>query len=380
MDEPNAIFSVKTTKASLPNVLGTTTPLEDGMDVHAVNAWPSAERDIKGGLDLFHRWLGAGFYYKTFIWPDWHLFEPMIRKMAGLGHVDPALIEGYVSNQTHDHCDLLVIGGGAAGLIAAQTAAEAGQSVWLVDDHPELGGGLYRRGQMVEGLQPSVWVAERIKAILRAGGRILTRTTVFGAFDHGAYGLIEEHGFGKAPTLHRLRAARTILATGAIDRPVTFANNDLPGIHSLEAGLDYLGRYGVLVGSRVAIAANHTLSREAADRLASAGADIVVLIPPGSVVAEGKKSVLALSQDVRRAPSIRCLPLPAGRPCCICGNMRAASSTGTNSLAPSCPERHPRPWQPSERPTARSISTQPWTRPARWRSEALSSRGRGRSR
>ncbi len=155
------------------------------MDIRAVNAWPSAETDIKGGLDFFHRWLTSGFYYKTFIWPDWHLFEPMIRKMAGLGHVEPDLIENYISDQRHDHCDLLVVGGGAAGLAAAEAAAQAGQSVWLVDDHSQLGGGLYRRGLPIEGQTPLEWINQRVGAIRGAGGRILTGTTVFGAYDMG---------------------------------------------------------------------------------------------------------------------------------------------------------------------------------------------------
>lgn len=300
VDEPNAIFSVRSQKGSMPNVLGTTARLEEGMEIRAVNTWPSAEADIKGGLDFFHRWLTAGFYYKTFIWPDWHLFEPMIRKMAGLGHVEPDLIENYVSDQRHDHCDLLVVGGGAAGLAAAEAAAQEGQSVWLVDDHPQMGGGLYRRGLAIEGQAPSEWIGQRVNAMRGAGGRVLTGTTVFGAYDHGLYGLIEEHGFARAPTLYRLRAKRTLLATGAIDRPLTFANNDLPGIHGLEAATEYLARYGVSMGQRIAIAANHSFAQSAAARLSEAGAEIVVFDPAqGHLQAEGGKSVVSLSQNGR---------------------------------------------------------------------------------
>ncbi|MEM7599234.1 MAG: 2Fe-2S iron-sulfur cluster-binding protein, partial [Pseudomonadota bacterium] len=123
VDDPNAIMSVRKGDVELPNCQATTTYLEDGMEARAVNAWPSAAFDIKGGLDLFHRWLGAGFYYKTFMWPDWHLFEPAIRKMAGLGHVSDAVLEGYSADQIHDRCDVLVIGGGPAGLVAARLAS-----------------------------------------------------------------------------------------------------------------------------------------------------------------------------------------------------------------------------------------------------------------
>jgi hypothetical protein len=115
VDEPNAILSVTLNGRELPNCLATTTYLEHGMEARAVNAWPSANRDIKGVLDWGNRFLGAGFYYKTFIWPDWHLFEPSIRKMAGLGAVTLDHLDDYVSDQTHDHCDTLVVGGGPAG-------------------------------------------------------------------------------------------------------------------------------------------------------------------------------------------------------------------------------------------------------------------------
>ncbi|MEL7281920.1 MAG: 2Fe-2S iron-sulfur cluster-binding protein [Pseudomonadota bacterium] len=105
VDDPNAIMTVRKGGIELPNCQATTTYLEEGMEARAVNAWPSAAFDIKGGLDLFHRWLGAGFYYKTFMWPDWHLFEPAIRKMAGLGHVSDAVLEGYSADHGFDRCD-----------------------------------------------------------------------------------------------------------------------------------------------------------------------------------------------------------------------------------------------------------------------------------
>ncbi|GAA6198916.1 2Fe-2S iron-sulfur cluster-binding protein [Aquicoccus sp. SU-CL01552] len=300
VDEPNAIFSVATARGTLPNVLGTTTALQDGMQLRSVNAWPNAQHDVKGGLDLLHPWLKAGFYYKTFMFPDWHLFEPMIRKMAGLGAVTADEIEGYSSAQTHGDCDLLVIGGGAAGLAAAEAAARMGKSVWLVEDHPEAGGGLYRRGQDIEGLAPDDWVRDRCDAIKAAGGRILTNTTAFGAFDHGMFGLIETHDLDRAPTLYRLRARACIMATGAIDRPVTFANNDLPGVMGLEAGLEYLGRYGALVGKTIAIAANHSLVAQATAQLEAAGATVCVFDPAaGPMIAKGRKGVTRLEQGGR---------------------------------------------------------------------------------
>lgn len=112
-DDPNAIFNVSPKGNHLPNCAATTTALADGMNARAVNAWPSAARDIKGVLDFLHPWLSAGFYYKTFMWPDWHLFEPMIRKMAGLSALEVSVIDDHISDQVNDNCDVLVVGGGA---------------------------------------------------------------------------------------------------------------------------------------------------------------------------------------------------------------------------------------------------------------------------
>ena len=248
-DDPNAIMNVRLGSVARPNCLASTTPLEDGMELRAVNTFPSARFDLKGGLDMFHRLLPAGFYYKMFMWPDWHLFEPAIRKMAGLGHLEGEALEDFEAEQTHDNCDLLVVGGGAAGLTAASLAAADGQSVVLVDDHTELGGSVYQLPE-VEGQLPVDWVASMRRRIEHAGGRVLTRTTAIGVFDHKLVGLMQEHGFTKAPSLIRMRVKRCILATGALDRPVTFANNDLPGVMSLTGLLNLLDATACRSGTR----------------------------------------------------------------------------------------------------------------------------------
>ncbi len=293
-DDPNAVFDVSLNGQAFPNLPATTTPLEDGMQARAVNAWPSAGFDIRRGLDLFHRFLGAGFYYKTFMWPSWHLFEPMIRRMAGMGRLAGAAPEGFVADQIHDACEVLVVGGGAAGLAAARTAAEAGRDVVLVDDHPEPGGGLFAMG-VVDGQDAAGWIAAQVAAIKGAGGRVLCNTTAFGAYDHQMVGLATERGFAKAPRLRRMRAGRIILASGAIDRPITFARNDLPGIMSLWAAGEYLGRYGVLVGREITVLSNNNLAEATAARLEAVGASVRLLdASKGSARAIGSKGFRAL--------------------------------------------------------------------------------------
>ncbi|WP_299414927.1 2Fe-2S iron-sulfur cluster-binding protein [uncultured Sulfitobacter sp.] len=295
-DDPNAIFDVKLNGISFPNCPATTTPLEDGMQARAVNAWPSAQFDVKRGLDLFHRFLGAGFYYKTFIWPDWHLFEPSIRKMAGLGSLEGKAPDAFSSDQVSDHCDVLVVGGGAAGLAAARSAAQNGQSVVLVEDHATLGGGLYAMGLDVDGCAPAKWVATQKDAIIAAGGRVLAKTTAIGVYDHMMVALAQDLGFGKAPRLWRMRAGRIIMATGALDRPITFENNDLPGIMSACAAAEYLGRYGVLAGDEITVLSNNTVAQQAAAQLEIAGAKLRYL-DAAKVTARGvgHKGITAIS-------------------------------------------------------------------------------------
>ena len=299
-DDPNAIMNVRQGSLELPNCAATTTYLSEGMEARAVNAWPSAAFDIKGGLDLFHRWLGAGFYYKTFMWPDWRLFEPSIRAMAGLGAVSPDAPDDYLADQTHDHCEVLVVGGGAAGLAAARAAAEAGQNVCLVDDQRVLGGSGYQYRE-IEGDGASAWVGEQKRAFLAAGARVLEETTAFGVYDHGLIGLAQNRGFGSAPRLLRMRADRVIMASGAYDRPITFPNNDKPGIMSLFAAGEFLARYGVLVGRELAVVANHSLGEAVVSLLEEAGANISTFDPSdGPIRAFGGKSSAGLQQNGTR--------------------------------------------------------------------------------
>jgi sarcosine oxidase subunit alpha len=300
VDDPNAIMTITLNGRAFPNCPATTTPLVAGMQARAVNAWPSAAFDIKSGLDLFHRWLSAGFYYKTFMWPNWHLFEPVIRKMAGLGDISRDVLEGYSADQIFEHCEVLVIGGGAAGLAAARAAAEAGQDVVLVDDHPVLGGGLHQMSA-VEGQTPGDWIAQQVSAITSAGGRILSATTAFGVYDHGLVGLAENGPFGTAPRLRRMRAKRTLLATGALDRPITFAGNDRPGVMSVDGACEYLARYGVLTGRKIALVSNNSFADAAEGLLTDAGAQVLRLNPhDGPVQALGGKRIKGIAQGAQR--------------------------------------------------------------------------------
>ncbi|MEL6572094.1 MAG: 2Fe-2S iron-sulfur cluster-binding protein [Pseudomonadota bacterium] len=293
VDDPNAIMTIRLGDRELPNVPAATTLLENGMEIRAVNAWPSAKHDVKGGLDLLHRWLGAGFYYKMFMSPDWHLFEPSIRKMAGLGPVNTAVYDD-PSDQVNAACDVLVVGGGPAGLLAARLAAERGEDVWLVEDHATLGG-TSAQVTAIDGQDPEAWVTAQEAAILAAGGRILRQTTAYGIYDHQMVGLLEKFDFAAAPRRWRLRAGRIVLASGALDRPITFANNDLPGVMSLQGAADFAARYGVLVDRKVVVAARGAPAEHAIALIEQAGARLTRVAPDAPLKAFGYKGAQGIA-------------------------------------------------------------------------------------
>ena len=294
VEEPNALLDVERDGRRTPNARATTEPVRDGLVARSVNAAPSAEQDRNAFLDRFSRFIPAAFYYKTFMWPDWHLFEPRIRAMAGLGTVDPGWVQGRSADQLNHHCDVLVIGAGPAGLAAAASAAAAGHGVLVVDDQNRPGGSLRHRSGEIDGKPGAQWVAETVAALDKAGVALLSNTTAFGLYDHNLVALNQRHGDGRPDTLWRVRPKRIVLATGAIERPLPFANNDLPGILSADAALQYLRRHGVLAGERIVVATNNDSAYEAASALAEAGAEVTLVdIRPAASADAGKARVLS---------------------------------------------------------------------------------------
>ncbi len=314
-EEPNAIFDITEDGVTTPNIRATTEPLREGMALRSVNTAPDAARDRAGALDMLSRFLPAGFYYKTFMTPGWMRWEPMIRRMAGLGRLDPGHRPPADTPQTNGRCDLLVIGAGPAGLAAARAAARAGREVWLVDEADEIGGSLRWRGGEIDGGDWREFARDTRHAVSAAGGRVLTGTTLWGAFDHGLFAAWERRT--GAPDRHwRIRARDTVLAAGAIERPLWFANNDLPGIMSAEAALHYLALHGAVAGRRILLATGNDASYPVAAALAGAGCTVTLADarattpdPPEGVTvlkdaritrARGRPSVMAAAVGGRR--------------------------------------------------------------------------------
>ena len=284
-EEPSALITLHEGASHEPNTLATTTELYDGLTAESQNRYPSLRFDMLALNDFFSEFLSAGFYYKTFMWPPsfWEkIYEPLIRKAAGLGKLnendDPDNYDkGYL------HCDVLIIGAGAAGLMAALTTAQAGLRVILADEDFVMGGRLNAETDPIDNKEPSAW-AKRLVARLKSfpNIRLMTRTTVIGAFDHGIYGAVER--FPQAPThkpkeiLWRVYSKRAILATGATERSIAFENNDRPGIMLASAMRTYSNRWAVAPGHRVAIFTNNDNGYKTASDLSAKGVEIAAVI------------------------------------------------------------------------------------------------------
>ncbi|RGP36584.1 sarcosine oxidase subunit alpha family protein [Pseudotabrizicola alkalilacus] len=287
-EEPNALVEIVGPANQTPNTRATVQELFEGLAARSQNRWPSLRYDALEINDLAALFLSAGFYYKTFMWPRrfWEgLYEPLIRRAAGLGSLSGRHDEG-VYEKAWAHCDLLVIGAGPAGLMAALVAGRAGADVILADESSEPGGRLLSDDGEIDGAHATDWVA-RVLAELASlpNVRLMTRTTVTGAYDDGTYGALERVGLHRSPRPNlprecfwRIVAKRTVLAAGALERSVAFEDNDRPGVMLASALPSYLNRYGVVPARRVALFANNDSARSTARSLMAAGVEVVAII------------------------------------------------------------------------------------------------------
>ncbi len=283
-EEPNALVNLGAGAFFEPNQRATTTELNEGMEAESQNRWPSLERDVGAVNGLMARFLPAGFYYKTFIHPRpfWkHVFEPFIRQSAGLGR-PPKERDGDVYEHSHAHCDVLIAGGGIAGLAAALAASAGGARVILMEQQPNWGGRAATDGARIDGQPAEAWVDAALATLAARGGvTLLSRAQVSGAYDHG-YVLATETCVpvpgGPRHRLWKIRTRRLIAATGAIERPLSFPGNDLPGVMLAGAVRDYVTDYAVAPGDRIVVVTNNDDAYRTALACAAAGLVVPIVI------------------------------------------------------------------------------------------------------
>ena len=283
-EEPNALVQIikdKDKAKTDPNVRATQIEIYEGLEAQSQNCWPNVKFDIGEINSIFSSILPAGFYYKTFMWPSklWRKYEYFIRKSAGLGK-SPTEKDPDKYDHKYYHCDVLIVGGGPAGITAALMAAKSGNKILLVDEKPEFGENLLSSSKeniKINDLSPAEWIKVKRKELLNFKNiKTLNRTTV-SAYHNYNYlimmqnltdHLSENEKKGKIrQRLWKVRAKKVILATGSIERPLVFDGNDRPGIMLSSAVKKYLNFYGVKCGNKIIIFTNNDSAYETAIEL-----------------------------------------------------------------------------------------------------------------
>jgi len=292
-EEPNAMMEIGNGSYKEPNTKATITQLYNGLEANSQNHRGPLSFDLMAITDFLSPLLGAGFYYKTFMWPKafWEkIYEPAIRNSAGLGTLstesDP---------DTYDkgfrYCDILIIGAGASGLSAALTAASSGAKVILADEDFLMGGRLNTETLKIDGISGSKWAKNTVdKLSVMENVTLMSDTTIFGVYDHGIYGAIEnrasesrEDNDKPRQVNWRIYAKRSILCAGAIERSIAFGNNDRPGIMLASAVRAYTNRFAVATGDKVSVYTNNDDGWETARDLTLQYIKVVAVIDSRSI-------------------------------------------------------------------------------------------------
>ena len=302
-EEPNAIIQLGSGAATVPNLKATQVELYQGLEASSVNGWPSVNFDVMAIVGAFGRLMPPGFYYKTFMYPKklWMTYEHFIRQAAGLGTA-PVEADPDTYDKLNQHCDVLVVGAGPAGLVAAREAARTGARVIIADEQSEFGGSLLASQQTMDGVMAPRWVASLVAELAAYKNvQLLPRSTVFGYYDHNFLTILERRtdhlglssAQGTRQRLHRVRAVQVVLATGAFERPLVFAHNDIPGVMLASSVSTYINRYGVAPGKKLLLFTTNDSAYQTALDWQQTGREIIAVVdtrssPSGDIVAAVK--------------------------------------------------------------------------------------------
>jgi len=305
VDEPYAIVQLYRNNEIEPNVRATEQELFDGLEAKSVNCWPNVNFDIGAINNFLNKFIPAGFYYKTFMWPKsfWYKFyEPFVRKAAGFG-VASTKHDQEKYEHKYEYCDLLVTGSGPSGLASAYAAAKNGAKVILAEDKPRFGGSLLTSEANIGNQSGKEW-ADKIVTELKEMSNVIVknRAQVFGYYDHNMLVMLERLSdhlpkskkYSPKQRLWYIRAKEVVISSGSIERPLGFGNNDTPGVLLTSAAKEYLKVYGVLVGKKPLVFTNNDSAYETAIEFKKNGIDPLVLdtrVNPKSEIIDEAKSL-----------------------------------------------------------------------------------------
>ena len=298
VEDPASLIELLDEGAS-GNNLCTAVKLKEGLKAKSINCWPSVDFDIGASAQYFEKLIPAGFYYKTFMWPTWHLFEPFIRIAAGLASAPKAPPKAGHFESRNAHTDFLIIGAGPAGLLATLMAARSGANVFLIDQNTEAGGSLLSSNLNINQKPAMAWVDSVVKEITNMPNVIHLQDSTAWAFREHNLVIVNEREVENASIIERswrIRAKKIIIATGAIERSLVFPNNDRPGVMLASAVQTFVNRYSVKPGNNLVLFTNNDSVYPYVQDLKKAEINILAIVDSRKNIAD---SVLADAQNVR---------------------------------------------------------------------------------